>query len=161
MGVHIKGVGDCLRLLDKMPENAVKICSKALKTGARVSATYIRKATPKRWRKLVKSRSGKLKNGMPWARAGLYYPGRGKRKSNKGVDTAFDWYKAYWANYGTLSRRDPTHQFQNEVKSKERRQSVGQPAQNFFEQSIVGWEDVFVDAFYAEVERNKDEIYQR
>lgn len=161
MGVHIEGVEDCLRMFENAPANAVKICNKAMRVGARAAATHIRKATPKRWRKLVKSRSGKLADGSPWARAGLY---NNKKVSGKqGKDPAFDWFKAYWANYGTLSRRDPNHQFQYSVKpkSKHRRQSVGQPAQNFFESAIVGWEEKFVEAFQAEVERNKNDIYQK
>ncbi|MBQ2371557.1 MAG: hypothetical protein II289_00110 [Bacteroidales bacterium] len=164
MGVHIEGVEDCLKMFDNAPANAVKICTKAMRAGARASANHIRKATPKRWRKLVKSRGGKLADGSPWARAGLYNNKQATgRQSTKGKDPAFDWFKAYWANYGTLSRRDPTHQFQYKIKpkSKERRQSVGQPAQNFFEKAIVGWEEKFVDAFYTEVERNKDDMYQR
>jgi hypothetical protein len=29
-----------------------------------------------------------------------------------------DWFKAYWLNYGTLSKRDPEHQFRTPVKHK-------------------------------------------
>lgn len=160
-GVHIEGVEECLRMFDKAPENALKICRKAMKAGSKAVATQIRKGVPRRWRRLVRSKVGKLPDGNPWARAGLYNNKQATGKqSNRGKDPAFDWFKAYWANYGTLSRRDPTHQFQYKVKpnSKKRRQSVGQPAQNFFEKAIVGWEEKFVDAFYAEVERNKGEI---
>ena len=163
MGVHIAGVEDGLRLFENAPENAVRICNRAMRVGARAAAAHIRKSVPRRWRKLVKSRAGKLADGSPWARAGLYNNKQvSGKQSTKGKDPAFDWFKAYWANYGTLSRRDKSHKFLYDIKpkTKSRRQSVGQPAQKFFERSIVGWEERFVDAFYAEVERNKDEMYK-
>ena len=162
MGVHIEGVEDCLKMFDNAPDNAVKICRKAMRTGARVVATHIRKATPKRWRKLVKSKVGKLPDGNLLARAGLYNTKAATGNQPESGKT-WDWFKAYWANYGTMSRRDPTHQFQYKVKpkSKYRRQSVGQPAQNFFEQASNGWEEAFVKAFEQEVERNKEDIYQQ
>lgn len=158
-GIHIEGVEDCLKMFEDAPDNAVKICRKAMRAGARGVANHIRRSTPKRWRGLVKSRVGTLPGGMPWARAGLYNNKKASgNQSSK--DPAFDWFKAYWANYGTLSRRDPNHHFQYGVKPNvERRQDVGQPAQNFFEGAIRGWDEAFVNAFEAEVEKNKNEIY--
>lgn len=160
MGVHIEGVEDCLRMFDNAPENAMKICRKAMKAGSKAVATHIRKSTPKRWRQLVKSKVGRLPDGNLYARAG-YYNNKQINGNQPSSGATWDWFKAYWANYGTLSRRDPSHQFQTrvKVKSKYRRQSVGQPAQNFFEKAASGWEDVFVKSFEAEVERNKNEIY--
>lgn len=161
-GVHIEGVEECLRMLDKAPENALKICRKAMKAGSKAVATQIRKGVPRRWRRLVRSKVGKLPDGNLYARAGLYN-GKQVGGNQPKEGQTWDWFKAYWANYGTLSRRDPSHQFRYKVKpkSKSRRQDVGQPAQNFFEAASEGWQDVFVRTFENEVERNKDEIYGR
>ena len=146
-------------MFENAPENAVKICRKAMKSGSKAVATHIRKNTPKRWRRLVRSKVGRLPDGKLYARAG-YYNGKQVNGKQPSSGQTWDWFKAYWANYGTLSRRDPSHQFQTKVKARsKRRQSVGQPAQKFFENAASGWEEVFVKAFEAEVERNKEDIY--
>jgi hypothetical protein len=100
--------------------------------------------------------------GNIYARVGLYNTKAATGKQPESGKT-FDWFKAYWANYGTMSRRDPSHQFEFKVKPKNkyRRQSVGQPAQRFFERSINGWEDVFVKSFEQEVIKNENELYER
>lgn len=160
-GVRIEGVEDCLKMFENAPENALKVCRKGMRKGSAAVAKKIRAGVPKQWRKLVKYKVGKLPNGELWARAGLY--GAKLAKGASDDDPAFKWFKAYWANYGTLSRRDPSHQFQYKIKpkSKYRRQSVGQPAQHFFEGSLSGWDDAFVAAFGAEVKKNEDELYDR
>lgn len=159
-GVHIEGVEECLKMFENAPENVIKICRKAMKAGSSAVARQIRKATPKRWKRLVKSRVGRLPDGTLYARAGLYNGKQVGGNQPKNGQT-WDWFKAYWANYGTLSRRDPSHQFRYKVKprSKYRRQDVGQPAQNFFEQASNGWQETFVHSFENEIERNKEEIY--
>lgn len=160
-GIRIEGVEDCLKMFDKAPENALKVCRKGLRKGSAAVAKSIRKGVPRDWRKLVKYKVGRLPNGELWARAGLY--GSAIAKGAPKDDPGFRWFKAYWANYGTLTRRDPTHHFQTKVKpeSERRRNDVGQPAQHFFENSLNGWEDVFVEAFQAEVKKNEDELYDR
>lgn len=144
-------------MFDNASGNALKVCRKAMRTASKDVAKQIRGSIPKRWRKLVKYKVGKLPGGMLYARAGLY-----NTKATTDGKT-WDWFKAYWANYGTMSRRDPSHTFQFKVKpkSKHRRQSVGQPAQRFFEESTAGWEDVFVTSFENEVKKNEKELYDR
>lgn len=161
--IRIEGVDDCLRLLDNVPANALKICRKTFRTAAKETSRHIRKSIPKRFRRLTRYKVGKTAMGNIYARIGLYNKKESSGHQPQGGDPVFDWFKAYWANYGTLSRRDPTHHFQYKVKpkSKNRRQSVGQPPQRFFEKAINGWEDVFVDTFQKEVKKNESDLYKR
>lgn len=161
-GVHIEGVDECLKTLDALPERAVKVAKKAMRKGAAAAAKTIKAKIPARYKKLVKSRVGTLPDGNPWARAGLY--GASVAQGSKKADLGFQWFKAYWANYGTLSRRDPTHRFANKIKPKSdtRRNNVGQPAQNFFEAATQsGWQEAFFNAFVEEMKKREKELYER
>ena len=161
-GIHIEGVDDCLRMFDNAPENAMKICRKAMRKGSAAAAKVIKSKVPPRYRKIVKYKVGRLPSGDLWARAGLY--GKKLQKGTpKDDDPGFLWFKAYWANFGTLSRRDPAHQFMYKIKpkSKNRRQDVGQPAQHFFENAQKGWDEAFITAFQEEVKKNEDKLYDR
>lgn len=148
--IKIEGVEDCLRMFEKVPENMMKISQKAMREASKATAKQIRQGIPKRWSKIVKY---KVKNndGKLSARVGLY-------GTNKNVD----WFKAYWANYGTLEGRDPSHQFERKIKRNvKRRNNKGQPAQRFFEASITDWETTFVDKFESEVMKHEQELYNR
>lgn len=161
-GIRIEGVEDCLKMFEAAPENSLKLCRKAMRKGAGAAAKSIRNKLPPTYRKLVKYKVGRLPDKSLWARAGLYGK-KLKAGASKQNDPAFKWFKAYWANYGTLSRRDPSHYFQYKIKpkSKNRRQDVGQPALHFFENAQEGWDEAFVNAFEAEVSKSKDELYNR
>lgn len=158
--IRIEGVEDCLRMFDRFPEKMLQVEISAMRVAARETARHIRKGIPKRFRKLTKSKVyNKGKN--TYAMAGLY----NKKEisgEQSGKDPVFDWFKAYWSNYGTLRRRDPSHAFQYKIKPKtagnRRRQSVGQPAQKFFEKAIEGWQDVYVGALENEVKKHEDDL---
>lgn len=137
-------------MFEKAPENMMKISQKAMREASKATAKQIRQGIPKRWRKIVKY---KVKNydGKLSARVGLY-----------GTNKNFDWFKAYWANYGTLQGRDPSHQFERKIKRNvKRRNNKGQIAQNFFEASIKNWETTFVNKFESEVMKHEQELYNR
>ena len=159
--IKIEGVEDCLRMFDKAPENMLKISKKAMREASKATAKQMRSGIPKRWRKLVKYKI--MDNqGKVSARIGLYndHQTSGHQPASGKI---FDWFKVYWANYGTLENRDPGHQFQYKVKKKtsRRRNDKGQPAQNFFEMASKQWEDVFVKKFEQEILKNENELYNR
>lgn len=160
--IRIEGVEDCLRMFEQVPENMLKISRAAMRAASKETAKKIRKGTPKRFRRLTRYKVGKTAAGNVYARIGLY---NGKQISGNQPKKGQipDWFKAYWANYGTLKHRDPSHPFQYKVKpkSRHRRNDVGQRAQNFFEGAIQGWEDVFVEAFSNEIKKQEDELYNR
>ena len=163
--VSVDGLDGCLKIFDQLPENILKVEKASMRKASAAVSKNMRKAIPKRFRKLVKYKMYEDRDKNTYVLIGLYNRKEVAGHQPDSGDPVFDWFKAYWANYGTLSRRDRNHKFKFGIKPKTagnpRRQSVGQPAQNFFEKAIVGWEEKFVDAFYAEVERNKDEMYQR
>lgn len=155
--VSITGLKECYRAIDGMPAAALKVTKTSLREAAKPVAKQMRQGTPKRWRKLIKSKiSGNttLRGGLS-ATIGFF---NGHQISDKGERE--DWFKAYWANYGTLKHRDPGHVFQYKVKprQKNRRNNEGQEAQNFFEQASAGAEQLFLEQFRESFENHLSEL---
>ena len=77
---------------------------------------------------------------------------------SKNSDAHFAYMKAYWANYGTLDRRDPSHRFANKRKSKTAQWRGGINPQRFFE---AGAKDIStkVEGAYYEAIANINRQY--
>ena len=130
-----------------------------MKEAGREATKVIRNGTPKRWRRLVKfkvvtTRDRQLNTGM-----GLFNNHQHQgHQSRKGAPMD-DWFKAYWANYGTLKHRDPNHVFTKPIKNnKKRRNEEGQRAENFFEAAIRGIDDVYYKKFEEAFFKRADQL---
>ena len=160
--ITIEGLDDCVKCLDRAPENLLKMSRKAMREAAKPVARVIRQQTPKRYRKLVRYKVVKMYSGNTNVLIGLFngHQREGHQNTKTPVD---DWFKAYWANYGTLTHRDSSHQFEYPVKKKTRyrRNDVGQPAQLFFEAAISSYEDTFIEAFQASLKDQEETLYDR
>lgn len=167
-GVTIEGVSDCLRWMDEAPKDMVKLARKAMTAGCSAVKKEVKPRIDERWRPLVRSKVTGGNNDKDLEAAIGLFNGRQRSghqpKSGREVD---DWFKAYWKNYGTLSKRDPNHTFATPVrpshhaKSRRRRNNVGQSHVNFFEAAIAGYETTFYDAFAKTIEKNIDDCYDR
>lgn len=156
--IRIDGLQDCIRWADNLPANALKLSQKGMREASKVTARQIRQKSPKRWKTLVKYKVFKgTVTGDTNALIGYYNrtPGRGREVS--------DWFKAYWANYGTLTKRDPSHHFDTAIKGsvRGRRNNVGQDAEKFFEAASEGWEDTFMTAFDKALKDNEQLLNDR
>lgn len=155
----IEGLDEFYRAMDDMPAAAVKITKTALRAAATPVARNLRKATPERWRKLVRSKviSGTTTRGGLSATVGLWNLHQISEKGDRE-----DWFKAYWANYGTLKHRDPQHEFAYPIKPHlKRRNEEGQPAQNFFEKGSENAANVFLQKFSESFEKNQDKLLKK
>lgn len=163
--LSVEGLDDCLRVFDRLPENMLKMEKKAMRKASQAVTKNLRKGIPKRFRRLVKYKMHEDRQRNTYVLIGLYNRKEVSGNQPEGGDPVFDWFKAYWANYGTLSRRDPNHNFQTKIKAKtpgnKRRQSVGQPAQNFFERALSGWQEVYLETFEKEMKKEEDTLYDR
>ena len=159
--LEIRGLDDVLRTLEAAPKEMRAIAKKSFSTASSKTAKTLKQRTPKRWRNLVGYRVGvNQKTGGVSARMGYYNAKQAKGKQPpKDLARVFDWYKAYWINYGTLSMRDPNHKFKYPIRNrKKRRNNVGMPARHFFEAAIKGWDTVFVAAFKKAFDANFDKM---
>lgn len=166
--LKIEGMSDCLRWCDAAPEDMVKLAKKAMREGGKAVTKAMRPQVDARWRNLIKykvtgGRSDKdLNCGI-----GMFNDKKQQGHHNPGQDPAFDWFKFYWMNYGTLTRRDPNHQFDKPIRhagtaaAKRRRNRIGQPHLNIFEKAMAGYEDRFFDAFSRTVAENIEDCYDR
>jgi len=157
--ISIEGLDDCLRCLDAAPANLVKMTRTAMRDASKATSRQIRQKTPARFRRLVRYKVFKGQvSGNLGALVGLFNKGK-----TNGSSQVADWFKAYWKNYGTLTRRDQSHHFQQPVKRRVRgrRNNIGQPAEKFFEDAIAGWEGPFMDAFSKSLKEQENKIYDR
>lgn len=159
---YITGLEDALNCFDQAPKNLLKVVRKALKDGGRQAAKEIRKAMPRRFKRLV---SYKVVKG---ASSGDYSALIGAfNKVKSGTSEPDDWFKAYWKNYGTLTHRDPSHKFDYPIKpdhwaaAKRRRNRVGQPHENFYDGAVAPARDSFVRAFQDSLKQQEDKIKER
>lgn len=164
--ITIQGLDDCLRFFDQAPENLMKVSRTALRDGGKEVSKMARQRLPKRWRRLVRSKVLRSYKGDLQVLWGLFngHQQQGHQNKNGAID---DWFKAYWLNYGTLANRDPEHQFKTPVKHRKtaaasrRRNTEGIKPRKFFEASIQGWEDRFIEAFSASLKKQEDKLYER
>lgn len=161
MTFEIQGLDDCLRWMDKAPENCIKVSRAAMRDASRAVSKKMRQRTPKRWRRLVKFAVNKNANGTLAAWIGLFNGHQQQGHQNKDAKAIDDWFKAYWANYGTLTHRDQSHTFKYGIKNKKRRNNVGQRPINFFEAAANGAESEFVDAFSKALAEKERDFYDR
>ena len=164
----IEGMADCLRWTEKAPEDMVKLAKKAMRSGGKAVTKAVTPRVDSRWRRLVKYKVTGGRNERD-VNCGIGFFNNHDRQGhhNAGSAPVDDWFKAYWANYGTLTRRDPEHRFTKPIKhsstraASRRRNDVGQPHLNFFERALEGYEDIFYDAFSEYMAQNIEECYDR
>ena len=156
MSIRIEGLDDCLKALDRLPENALRMTEAALKEAAQPVAKRMRSKMPARFRKLIKAKVIKAErrlNGNSTAIIGAF---KRRKQDEKEVN---DWFKMYWQNYGTLSHRDPGHEFVFPIKKgKRRRNNVGQDHLNFFESAAEGWDQMMYKSFIAALKKRDKEL---
>ena len=156
--VHIDGLEDALRCFELAPKNMIKVVKAAMREGGKEAAKEIRKAMPRRFKRLVTHKVKKNRVTGNWdATVGAFNKVKGSGKERD------DWFKAYWKNYGTLSRRDPGHKFDNPIKNlhKKRRNEVGQQAENFYDEAILPAKEAFFRAFSESVKAQEDKLKER
>lgn len=167
--VEIKGLDDILRVLNAAPKEMKAVARKSMAAAAKETTKAMHAKTPPRWRELAGWRVGiNRRTGRISARMGYYNTGKKKGKKAYNKDMAFDWFKAYWANYGTLAKRDPRHVFKYPVRpshhmvAQRRLQWVkGITPQHFFENARNGWENTFLTAFRKSFDTNYEKALKK
>lgn len=155
---YITGLDDCLKCFDRAPGNLLKVVKQALRDGGKQAAKEIRKAMPRRFKRLVSSKVVRGTLSGDWsALVGAF------NRVKSGTDEPDDWFKAYWKNYGTLAHRDRSHKFDYPIKhlNRKRRNESGQPAENFYDPAIGPAQDAFLRAFQDSVKRQEDKLKER
>ena len=157
--IRIEGLDDCLKAFDRLPGNALRMTEAAMREAAQPVAKKIRAGMPKEFRRLIKTKLIKAERRITGNSTVIVGAFKGKKVSD---DQVPDWFKMYWQNYGTLTHRDPGHEFVYPVKknSRRRRNNVGQPHKNFFDDAIRGWEQMMYDNFVAAMKRRENELFK-
>ena len=159
--VEFEGLDEALKVLEAYPINAHKIVDKALRKGCTEAVREIRNNLPhKSWSKTTRARLKSYKDGVTFVKFGLF----GKTPKGKKL---FEFNKAYWYRYGTLSNRDPSHRFKYKRKPKTWKYPQGGTAnfkggikpRNFYDGPADVAMNKLVDRFQADMKKQTDEIY--
>lgn len=160
--ITIQGLDDAMRWAERAPANCIKATRVALREASRSEARVIRQRTPKRWRRLVKYTVTKTPDGKLRAYVGMFNGHQAQGHQNANGTPAFDWFKAYWSNYGTLTYRDPNHDFKSAIRNnKRRRNNLGQPRQNFYEAAILPFAEEFGQEFGQAFAKQQKTLMER
>lgn len=147
---RIEGVSEMLRMFDEAPKEMISDVKAALRSACGTEKRILKSGVPRKARPLVKSKVKGQRSGDISAMFGLFID---KDWTDLNGRKGPEWFRMYWKNYGTLSGRDPSHDFDNPIKgdgtqaARNRRNRTGQPHENFFENAISGWESRFLDNF--------------
>jgi hypothetical protein len=160
-GVRIEftNLDELYKRYERAPENFVKITKECMKEGGKQVTKMIRGRSPAEYRRLVG-----YKIGVGQVTKDSYiFMGFFNKDRKKKLKEVPRWFKAYWKNYGTLTKRYAGHQFRTPVKghSRRRRNNVGQNAELWYEGTIQGWKGVYLDAFEKKLKENEDKILSR
>ena len=151
------GVNECLRSMDALPERMQKLVQKGCVSAERKCVSKLKATINPRWRRLCRGSVKKYKSGMIVSTFGLIdKKDISGHQPKVGGDPVFDWYKAYWNNYGTLKGRDPSHEFRYPIKKKN--SGNGVRYSHFFEAASSGLMKVFEEEFTKYMERNTDKL---
>lgn len=173
MNAKISGIDEVARAFEKSPENLDKVLVKAFRAACKPAVKKVKSEVPGRFKSLVKGKVAKDADGNIVATIGMFNNQKANGHQNKGSKVT-DWFKAYWKNYGTLSRRDPNHKFDRPVRSKHsykvkgttksnyqakyRRQDVGQPHENFFNEDARHYSPEFMNALKESAKKQEKDI---
>ena len=134
----VEGVDRITEMFAKMPKEMNREMKSQMRKAAKPWLARLRSAIPQsEWKSLAKISIRSWRKTFTSCLVGFFGP----------ADVHFQWMKLYWDNDGTLTRRDPSHTFDNPVKrvSRRRRNNVGQPAHNYFEKAMEGAADDIAD----------------
>lgn len=156
--MKIEGTKEACDFLAHYPKDCKKIILKALREATKPVTRKVRSAVPvARWRKLVKTKAKESKqSGRVYAVAGML--DNGKVEQGKRIR---DWTEAYFVNYGTLRRRDPSHKFDYAPRGKNSRNKMGISPRNFYDRAVDGLETNVTDIFLASIERQHEELLRK
>lgn len=157
-GVYIEfeNLDEIYKRFEHAPENFLKISKDCMKEGGKKVTRMMRGRAPSSYRRLV---SYKIVTGQISRDNFIFMGFFNKDRKNQSKEIP-EWFKAYWKNYGTLTRRYAGHHFRTPVKgfNRRRRNNVGQSPELWFERVIEGWKDIYLDAFKKKLKENQDKI---
>ena len=135
--ISVEGVREVLELLYDYPKEIDKIAKSALRKAIAPLVRDVKKANPV---KGVKISIKPLRSFNP----GLKYGYFGQVGDSNRLEVS-PWFKAYWKNYGTMSRRYSGHKFLTGVRGRGRGKGVR--PRLFFENAVEGKENEVYDRF--------------
>lgn len=140
--IEIEGYEEALDTLEKYPNKINTIVKSAMRKAiSPVLSDMKAKTSHHSFSKMVKYKF--IKGTNPSIKFGFF----GNKEGGERIGDVPNWFKAYWSNYGTLTRRYKGHTFVNPVKSKSKRIIGGVSPKLFFERATEGKDQAIYNDF--------------
>lgn len=159
----VEGVKELTAAVDKLlygeADKAVRL---AMTDAAKVAVKQLKGALPKAMFKNLAKYKFKQGTRYKFMTVGLFdrhktlpqvgYPNT--KGNNKPI-----WHVAYWLNYGTLNRRDKTHNFTQGIKNKSINSKRGVRPQKFYEANQEQMTGAYKGAFTEAIVKRTENFY--
>lgn len=137
----ITGYDEAMAVLEQYPNKINTAVKAAMRKSVAPVIRDIKAQTPNsNWKKTVRYKF--LKGQFPDMIFGMFNSQGLPKKGEIPV-----WFKAYWANYGTLTRRYSSHSFVNPVKSISSNKRGGISYRLFFDKAVSGKDGAMMSTF--------------
>lgn len=155
--MKIEGTKEACDFLARYPDECKKIILRALRDAVKPITKKVRSAVPvARWKKLVRVKAKESrKSGRLYAVAGMLDNGQVEKGNIR------EWTKAYFLNYGTLQRRDRSHEFDYAPRGKNSRNKMGITPRNFYDKAVTGLDGDVTDLFLKSVEKQHERLLNK
>jgi len=161
--VRVEGVKEFTAAVDKvLYGEADKVVKQSMTDAAKAAVKQLKGVMPKPMFKGLARY--KFKQGVRYKFINVGLFDRGKTLPQAGYPNTKGnnkriWHIAYWLNYGTLNRRDKTHQFKERIRSKSIRSRRGVRPQNFYDKNQESVINEYKAAFAEALDRRTQNFY--
>jgi hypothetical protein len=153
--INITGLNDALTLLEEYPNKINTAVKSAMRKSVAPVIRDIKGRIPKSsWKKSVKYKFVKAK--YPDMIFGIFNSEGLPKKGSIPV-----WFKLYWSNYGTLTRRYSGHSFSSQIKNISRSKKGGISSRLFFDKAIAGKDGSMISSFESNLMAEVDKIVNK
>lgn len=137
ISVKTEGVSDLIETLERLPAKvAIRPLRATLRKAAKPLEMEAKNNLPAKVSELKSVITTKNMRSFAGVKTGVYTKRAVVMLGNEGRKVQYDaYYLLYWLNYGTLSRRDPTHKFQSVVRSRKEHLSPGIHPRRFIQKA--------------------------
>lgn len=135
--VESQGIDELKEIFDKLPTKVAKRpLQSTLRRAAKPLEQEVKNTLPVRLKDMGQAVTTKNMRSFAGVKTGVYTKRVAVTLGSEGKEKQWDaYYLLYWHNYGTLSRRDPSHTFQKKVNIRKSHLSPGIHPRRFIQKA--------------------------
>lgn len=153
VNVEVSGTMEAMKILEEYPNKINTATKKAMRAATKNVLVDMKSGAHKKFKPLVKAKFLK-KEKNPTLMFGFF----GTKGGTSSDNTIPTWFKAYWKNYGTLTKRHPGHSFEFARKRISKGWRGGERPVLFYEKATEGKDEIILAKFAEELLKEAKKI---